>query len=55
METREQMCEICSKLRIKTPEGHQWLCFGVIIIDFEQVNAGWDCNCCGLKFLGKYL
>ena len=27
------MCEICSKLTIKTP--------GVLIVNFEQVNADW--------------
>ena len=32
-------CEICSKLT-KTPERHHW-CF---IVNFEQVNAGWDTN-----------
>ena len=35
-------CEICSKLTIKTPERHQWCRFGVFIVNFEQVNAGWD-------------
>ena len=37
------MCEICSKLTIKTSERPQRRhCPGVAIADFEQVNAGWD-------------
>ena len=32
----EQRCEICSKLTIK------WRCFGVFIVNFEQVNADWE-------------
>ena len=32
------MCEICSKLKIKTPEQHYYS--GVSSFDFEQVNAG---------------
>ena len=51
------MCEICSNLRIKTPERRQWRRYGVFIvnfehitflpcssvsiINFEQVNTGW--------------
>ena len=51
------MCEICSNLRIKTPERRQWRrsgvfivnfehitflpCSSVSIINFEQVNTGW--------------
>ena len=38
------MCEICSKLTIKTREGSHWNytnCSGVFIVNFEQVNAGW--------------
>ena len=48
-------CEICSKLTIKTPEGHHWGRSGVFIVNFEHishrfrvsnvnfehVNAGW--------------
>ena len=34
------ICEICSKLAIKTPERRQ--CFSVSIFDFEQLNTGWD-------------
>ena len=34
-------CEICSKLIIKIPERHQW-CSSVSIVNFEQVNAGWE-------------
>ena len=29
-------CEICSKLTIKTP------CYNVSVVNFEQVNGGWD-------------
>ena len=42
IETLEQRCEICSKLTIKTPKRRQWRRFGVFIVNFEQVNAGWD-------------
>ena len=49
-------CEICSKLTIKIPEQRHWrrsgvfvvnferisLCSCVSIVNFEQVNAGWD-------------
>ena len=31
-------CEICLKLTIKTPDRRQW----VSIVNFEQVNAGWN-------------
>ena len=31
------MCEICSKLTIKTPERRQWCPSGVFIINFEQI------------------
>ena len=44
--------EICSKLTIKTPERRHWLycwlwtyftpCSSVSIVNFEQVNAGWE-------------
>ena len=51
------MSEICSKLTIKIPDQHRWyrsgifivnfkcilhICSGVSIVDFEQVNSGWD-------------
>ena len=50
------MCEICSKLTIKTRERHQrhrsgvfnvnfkyaTHCSGVSIVDFEQINASWE-------------
>ena len=32
----------CSKLTIKTPKQQQWRRFGVSIVNFEQVIAGWD-------------
>ena len=38
-------CEICSKLTIKTPELHHCSsvpCSSVSIVNFEQVNAGWE-------------
>ena len=31
------MCEICSKLIIKTPEQRHWRRFGVFIVNFEQI------------------
>ena len=31
-------CEICSKLRIKTPERQQWRHFGVFIVNFEHIS-----------------
>ena len=30
-------CEICSKLTIKTPEGHHWRRSGVFIVNFEHI------------------
>ena len=59
IETLEKRYEICSKLTIKTPKWRQWRRFGVFIVNFEhiphlcssfsivnfeQVNAGWDKN-----------
>ena len=53
----EQRCEIFSKLTIKTPKWRHWCRFGVFIVsfehishlcssasivNFEQVNTGWD-------------
>ena len=38
-------CEICSKLTIKKPERRSLTftpCSSVSIVNFEQVNAGWD-------------
>ena len=32
------MCEICSKLTIKTPEQYQWSRYGVFIVNFEQIS-----------------
>ena len=31
-------CEICSKLTIKIPEGRQWCCSGVFIVNFEHIS-----------------
>ena len=42
------MCEICSNLTVNTPNAFVVnliafiYCFGVFVVDFEQVNAGWD-------------
>ena len=46
-------CDIKSKLTIKTPERHYFTpCFSVFIVNFEQVNAGWeDVN--GFKSAGQ--
>ena len=59
VEALEQRCEICSKLTIKPPKRRHWrrfgvfivnfehishLCFSVSIVNFEQVNAGWEVN-----------
>ena len=46
METTNKLCEICSKLTIKTPERHPlWTyfthCSGVSFVDFELVNPSW--------------
>ena len=32
-----KMCEICSKLTIKTPEQRHWRSSGIFIVDFEQI------------------
>ena len=32
--------KICSKVTIKAPERCQWPCYGVFIVNFEQVTAG---------------
>ena len=54
--TLEQKCKIYSELTIKTPKRRHWrrfsdfvnfehisqLCSSVSIVNFEQVNAGWD-------------
>ena len=46
-------CEIWSKLTIKTPESHYFTsCSSVFIVNFEQVNTGWeDIN--GFKSTGR--
>ena len=35
-------CEIFSKLTIKKPERRHWCRFGVFIVNFEHVIAGWE-------------
>ena len=46
IETLEQRCEICSKLTIKPTKRRQWhishLCSSISIVNFEQVNVGWE-------------
>ena len=37
IETHKRMCEICSKLTIKTPELCQQRCFGAFIFNFEHI------------------
>ena len=32
------MCEICSKLTIKTSKQHHWRRSGVFIVNFEQIS-----------------
>ena len=32
------MCEICSKLTIKTLERHHWRCSDLFIVNFEQIS-----------------
>ena len=36
-------CEICSKLRTMTPERHQWIRFGVFIVNFENISHVFTC------------
>ena len=36
--TRSKMCEICSKLTIKTPEQRHWRRSGVSIVNFEHIS-----------------
>ena len=31
-------CKICSKLTVKMPERRQWLCSGVLIVNFEHIS-----------------
>ena len=46
IEALEQRCEICSKLTIKPTKRRQWhishLCSSISIVNFEQVNVGWE-------------
>ena len=35
---RQHVCEICSKLTVKTPERHPWRRSGVSIVNFERVS-----------------
>ena len=55
---RNTMCEICSKLTIKTPEWRHAL-FQCFIVNFEHVIAGWEgshfCTKRKLKFLSIFL
>ena len=36
--TLEQICEICSKLTIKTPKRRQWRRFGVFMVNVEHIS-----------------
>ena len=36
-------CEICPKLRTMTPERHQWIRFGVFIVNFENISHVFTC------------
>ena len=38
-ENTRTMCEIHSKLKMKTPGQHQWRRSGVFIVNFEQIFA----------------
>ena len=43
IETLEQRCEIYSELTINVNSAHiSQLCSSVSVVNFEQVNAGWD-------------
>ena len=42
------MCEIGSKLTIKTPEGRQWRCSGISIVNFQQILLIARCLYCWL-------
>ena len=49
-----KMCEICSKLTIKTLEPRHWdqishIFSGILIVDFELVNTGWGGNTSDFK------
>ena len=41
-ENTRKMFKIYLKFTIKTAERRQWCRYGVSIVVFEQVNAGWD-------------
>ena len=69
MKILEQLCEICPKLTIKTPERCHCHRFGVFtvkleqisyifiyfIVDFEQVNADWDVSIADFKYSTFYM
>ena len=51
----QERCEMCSKLRIETPEQCHWHCSGVFIVNFEQtsqihlvVRCGLSISKCGM-------
>ena len=40
------ICDVCSKLTIKTPEQCQWYCSGVSILNFEHIShLSWCFHC----------
>ena len=41
-ESTRARCEIRSKLTIKTPERRDWRRSSISIVNFEQVNTGWE-------------
>ena len=41
-ESTRARCEIRSKLTIKTPERRDWRRSSIFIVNFEQVNTGWE-------------
>ena len=45
------MCEISSKLTVKTPERRHWHRSGVFIVNFEHVIAGWGAYCSGVSIV----
>ena len=52
------LCEICSKVTIKTPLSIIWTdstyCFGVSIADFKQVNSSWVFGSCYSSSLDQF-
>ena len=51
-ENTKTMCEICSKLKTKTPERCQCRCSGVFIVNFEQISHFFQVNA-KLRYVSK--